>query len=206
MRTMGEFTAITLMHYDANHRSRLVDYSRLLESQEPSEEPEPSAEPEGMDPVDDTPVVGVQGQENPTTEGNAEEVLSLPEGISLSLSQWALYDTYPEDGSGFALRARQGKKLLILSFSVTNTGGQDQTLDMLAGSTEFRVAVNGENAQKTMLTMLDNDLSTFRGTIPAGGSVETVLAAEVSEDTADAITSILVNLKNDSQTCTIQAQ
>lgn len=205
MQMMGEFTAVTLMRYDANHRSRLVDYSLLLATPEPetTPEPEPTRKPAGMDPVDDTPVIGANGQ----TGANAslEETLEFPEGVAVAYTGMALYDdAYPEGEGDLTIPATEGKKLLVLSFSVSNTTTQDQIFELIKLEPIFRITVNGNYTRRALLTMLENDFATFKGTIPAGESTTTVLVIEIDSEMAGNLTSISLNLKNDSKTCTIQ--
>lgn len=199
---IGEFTAITLMRYDANHRSRLVDYTLLLTTPEP--EPVPTQEPAGMDPVDDTPVIGVNGQAGASGNGNIEATLELPAGVSVTYLDHALYNSYPEGDTYFAMTATEGKKLLVLSFSISNASEQDQIIDLLHTATEFRITVNGDFTRRALLTGLESDLSIFDGTIPAGESTKAVLVIEVDGSVAENLTSISVNVKNDSKTCTIK--
>lgn len=204
MQMMGEFTAVTLMRYDANHRSRLVDYSLLMTTPEPEVEPEPleTQKPAGMDPVDDTPVIG---DNNPTgASASIEETLDLPAGINVTYTGQALYSDYPEGEEAFTITATEGNKLLVLSFSVSNTTDQDQLLDLIHIRPEFRITVNGNYTRRALMTLLENDLSTYAGTITAGESTTAVLVIEVDGETAENITSITLNLKNDSNSCTIQ--
>lgn len=204
MQSMGEFTAITLMRYDANHRSRLVDYSLLLEPAVPDVEPEPlpTQKPAVMDPVDDTPVIGENNQAG--ASASVEETLELPAGINVTYIGHALYDSYPEGEEAFSIQAADGKKLLVLSFSVSNSTDQDQLVDLLHIRPEFRLTVNGSYTRRALMTLLENDLSTYAGTITAGDSIGVVLVMEVDSETAGNITSITLNLKNDSNSCTIQ--
>lgn len=204
---IGEYTAITLMRYDASHRSRLVDYTLLMATPDPEQTPEPvpTKEPGGMDPVDDTPVIGASGQAGSSGSGNIVETLGLPEGISITFLDYALHNNYPEGDAYFAMTATEGKKLLVLSFSISNSSGQDQAVDLLHAADEFRITVNGDFTRRALLTGLESDLSTFEGTVSAGESTTAVLVIEVDSSVAENITSILVNVKNDSKTCTIQA-
>lgn len=204
MQKMGEFTAITLMRYDANHRSRLVDYTLLLEPQEPeaTPEPEPTRKPAGMDPVDNTPVIGGNGQTG--TNVGLEETLDFPEGVNVTFISQSLHDIYPEAEDGFGITATSGKRLLVLSFSISNTTAQDQTFDLLTMQPEFRITVNGDYSRTALFTGLENDFITFRKTIPAGESTTAELVIEVDSEMADHINSISLKLKNNSKTCTIQ--
>lgn len=206
LRIVGEYAAITLMRYDANHRSRLVDYTDMLITPTPEPEitptPTPQA-PQGMDPVDDTLVIGPSGG---TGNSHAmEEVLELPEGLSVQYLGAEFYDKYPEgDIVGFALTATTGKKLLVLNFSLINAGEQDVAVDILSLDAEFNITVNGDYTRRALLTMLDNDLSTYMGTISGTGSVNTVLVIEVDESVEGNLSSLSLNLKNDQKTYTIQ--
>ncbi|MCH5339193.1 MAG: hypothetical protein J1E03_10465 [Acetatifactor sp.] len=203
---LGEFTAFTLMRYDANNRSRLVDYTLLITPPDPEQTPEPvpTQKPGGMDPVDDTPVIGANGQAGSLGYGNIEETLELPDGISVSFLDYALYNRYPEGDTIFGMTATEGKKLLVLNASISNASGQNQAVDLLHAATEFRITVNGDFIGRAFLTGLESDLSTFEGTVLAGESVETMLVIEVDESVAENITSILVNVKNGQNACAIQ--
>lgn len=202
---LGEFTAFTLMRYDANNRSRLVDYTLLMTTPDPEQTPEPvpTQKPGGMDPVDDTPVIGSNGQAG-SGSGNIEETLELPEGIRVTFLDYALYSSYPEGDAYFAVPATEGKKLLVLKASISNTSGQDHAVDLLHTATEFRITVNGDFTRRALLTGLERDLSTFEETVLAGESIESVLVIEVDGSVAENISSITVNVKNGQNACTIQ--
>lgn len=210
MQLMGEFAAINLMKYDANSRSRLVDYTDLLSTPEPepTQEPAPQEpdeqEPEGMDPVDDTPMTAAPGSVAESSY-TAADVLELPQGMNVVFMEHALYDIYPEGDEGsFALSATEGNKLLVLSFSIINATGQDQEVDLLALSPQFRITVNENYTRRALVTMLEDDMTTFIGTIPNAGAASTVLVIEVDAVTAENISSISLDIKNDSKAYTIQ--
>ena len=59
IRAVGKYVAVTMMRYDINHRSRLMELTDpVLEESAGEQVPE---EPSGMPPVDDTPVVDTTG-------------------------------------------------------------------------------------------------------------------------------------------------
>ena len=205
MQMVGEYAAITLMRYDANHRSRLVDYSLLMETPEPEVTPEPveTKEPAGMDPVDDTPVIS-EGIGNGSA--TMEEVLELPEGLSVVYMGEELHKIYYPEGenSALSLPAAEGKQILALSFSIMNASDQEQSVDFLSMAPEFRVTVNGTYTRRALMTNFENDMSLYKGTIPAMQSVPLAILIEVEDTDAENLSSISLNLKNESNSCTIQ--
>lgn len=207
MRQVGEFVAITMMKYDINHKSRLMD---LVEVEAVPEENVPeSEEPSGMGPVEDTPVVDAVGTED-TPEGSysLEMVMGLPEGVNISFLEHTVCDSYPDDGEipsgGFSLDASEGKKLLVLHFSLTDTTGQEQSIDLFSSDAVYTVTVNGEYSRRALTTMLLDDLATYKGSLSAGGSAEAVLVIEVEDGMAEAITSLSLKVKNGENAHTIQ--
>ena len=201
LQAVGEYAAITLMKYDANNRSRLVELPEesvptVPEESEANQEPE---KPSGMSPVDDTPIVN-------SNSYTMEEVMGLPVGISVSFSGYELCDSYPHDTKNdfFAISAVQGKKLLILQFAINNDTSQEQTVDLLSAGTVYQIKVNGTITRRALMTMLLNDMTTFADTLPADGSAEAVLIIEVEENVAENLSGVSLNLKNESKTYTIQ--
>ncbi len=209
IQQMGEFAAINLMKYDANNRSRLVDYTDMLSTPEPEPTPQSTPkepeeqEPEGMKPVDDTPITAAPGSETESAY-TVTDVLELPEGMEIVYMEHGLYDRYPEgEEGGFALSATQGKKLLVIGFSIINATGQDQEVDFLTLGPQFRITVNGDYTRRALVTMLENDMTSFVGTIPNAAAASVVLAIEVDDAEAGNISAMTLDIKNDAKTCTI---
>lgn len=206
LQAVGEYAAVTLMKYDANHRSRLVDLS-LLEEEEPepavSAAPEQTQEQGGMKPTDDTPVENRAEAQN---SYSMEEVMGLADGVTVTFAGQEFCDKYPYEGENtyFAVTPSEGRKLLVLKFVLQNAGGQDADVDMLASGCVFRITVNGDYTRRALTTMLLNDMSTYVGTIGAGESREAVLVIETEKERTEDLSSIVLNLKNESKTYTIQ--
>lgn len=205
---LGEYTAMTLMKYNANSRSRLVDYSHMLIVSQPNTEKEQDYQepqvPEGMDPVDDTPIVGGPAGGSSAQSYSMEDALGLPEGVSIVYAGQTLHDTYPEDGS-FTITASTGRQLLVLEFVIVNASDQDQSIDILSLAPDFRITVNGDYTRKAMLTMLlEEDLLVYQGTIPSMESASKVLIIELDDEMAANLASISLSLKNGSKTYTTQ--
>ncbi len=201
IRAVGKYVAVTMMRYDINHRSRLMELTDpVLEESAGEQVPE---EPSGMPPVDDTPVVDTTGtgeEEVPDAAYEPEEVMALPAGVEVAFQGQELCDSYPAGGDYLSLNASEGKKLLILHFTLTNKGSEEQAIDMLASGTAFHVTVNESYTRRALTTMLLEDLSTYMGTLPAGESADTVLAIEVSGEMAENISALSVEVKNGDRT------
>lgn len=208
MQEIGEFTAITLMKYDAGNRSRLVDISLLGlpdPTPEPTPEPTPTPTPSGMDPVDDTPVIS--GGTGNGSSATMEEVLELTEGLSVVYMGEELHKTYFEDedeNSSLSMTAAEGKQILVLNFSIMNTSDQEQSVDFLSMAPEFRITVNGTYTRRALMTGFKNDMPLYKGVIPAMQGVPLAILIEVEDADAANLSSISLNVKNASNSCTIQ--
>lgn len=209
INTIGEYAAITLLKYDVNARSRLVDASVLEELQNtpepelpsvPEQEPETKPEPEPATevPVVDNSVVGEM------TAESLESFLELPEGVNLSFAEYEVCQSYQEDDQYFSLDASEGKKLLVLHFTLRNASGSDQSINLLAKKNQYRITVNGSSTRTALTTMLTNDLATYKGTLGNGASEDVVLLIELSSEELTNVTSISINFKNELNAYTIQ--
>ena len=200
IQAVGEYVALTMMKYDINHRSRLMDLAVVDESDssaEGVEEEQISEEPSGMAPVDDTPVVNASGKEEQEAPSySLEEVMGLPEGLEVAFTGQEVYESYPENADYFSLNASEGRKLLVLRFSIVNVGEQEQNVDLLNSGAVFHIKVNETFSRRALTTMLMDDMATYVGTVPAGGSVDTVLVIEVDNGMAESISSVGLSVEN----------
>ena len=197
---VGEYAAVTLLKYDANNRSRLVDPEIVIaklekdaareagrqENAQTEEKPAESAASEAQAPT---------AQEDITTS------------LTLTYRDYQIADSYPEDGSTedyFALDASTGKKLLILNFELTNGTDQEENVDFLSTASRYIITVNDGTRGNALTTMLPNDMSTYVETMAPGETQGLVLLLEVNEDMANGIQNISLRLKNTSNEYTIQ--
>ena len=177
---ISEYAIEKVLEYDTSKDSRLVDLSLYPE---PTPEPEPTEapEPEGMDEVADTPVVELE-QENMVTPSQA---LSLAEGVTLEFMGYTVADIYPEQNgadSFMTVEAGSGEKLLVLQFQLLNGTGQTVALDMIGAQTSYLVTVNNEYSHNSLITLLDDDLSTFYGELNPDEGRNLILLAEFKEE------------------------
>lgn len=210
MQAISEYAAVTLLKYDVDHRSRLVDLElvaqeearrkELAEEEALRQEQEAEAAGEESGAAGDTPVAGADGV--PEIEPiSMEEALGLPEGVSITYREIMACDSYPDgDADFFSLTAGNGRRFLVLKFDILNGSGQDQSIDILSQEAAFRVTVNGDIKRNAMTTMLQDDLTTYKDTITTGSSVEAVLVVEVDSSVADSMWSLSFEIRNDTKT------
>ncbi len=202
-----EYAAGLLLKYDKNHHSRLVDEPepeeeevRSQEEEVPVQEPQPEEEQ-----TQETAVVDVSEEPEAVVYQSIEEFYGI-EGLAFRFMGYELKDMYPDNNSDemfFAMNASSGCKLVVLHFNAENISGQDQSLDMLSVNGKFKISFNGESPKYALTTMLTDDLSSYQGTIAAGGTQQLVLVAELQEEKAQAIQTIELIMKSNEEEATL---
>lgn len=206
---VGEYAAVTLLKYDANNRSRLVDPEMVIAKLEKEAAREAAKAAQEEAKVEETGSTGTTEVTMPTAQeditASMEDFFGLPEGISITYEDYMVTDSYPEDEAEyFALDASAGKKLLVLRFCLTNGTEQEEKIDLLNTNSRYIITVNDSIRANALTTMLPNDMSTYAETLEPGQSQELVLLLEVNEDVAGAVQAIALHLKNASNEYTIQ--
>ena len=135
---VGEYAAVTLLKYDANNRSRLVDPEMVIAKLEKEAAREATKAAQEEEKAEETGSTGTTEVTMPTAQeditASMEEFFGLPEGVSITYEDYMVTDSYPEDGATdeyFALDASTGKKLLVLRFCLTNGTEQEEKMDLL---------------------------------------------------------------------------
>jgi hypothetical protein len=156
-----------------------------------TEESSPDATLEELEALADQPTEDTTVSDNPaegeslttstdeTVDGMRQEI---SKGIFLTYSGYSVAGSYADEKDVFSITATKGNKLLVLNFKLINTSGMDVTVDMVKANPHFQVILNGTNVGYTNVTMLDNDLSSFAGTIPAGAKQNMVLIKQMNQD------------------------
>jgi hypothetical protein len=118
-------------------------------------------------------------QTDETVDGMRQEI---SKGMFLTYSGYSVVGSYADERDVFSITATKGNKLLVLNFKLINTSGMDVSVDMVKANPHFQIILNGTNVGYTNVTMLDNDLSSFAGTIPAGAKQNMVLIKQMNQD------------------------
>lgn len=167
---------------------------------------------EVADAENDAVVEDAEGNGSEPVEVAAPE-LSMSEffaenNFAIDYSSYLLCQSYPEENvedSFMVIDAANGKQLCIVRFNVSNLTSSDQTLDMYAKRGNFSLRIDNGSVVSAQSTLLIDDLSSYVGTIPAGGTEELVLVFEVS-DTVSQIGSaqLIMNDQSGENTLTLQ--
>ena len=189
----------SVLEYDKNY---MVE---LNEVEEPSSE-EVEQDTQGETTKEDE--TSAVGGENETSSGTDKPVVETPsvtttmtraldvDNLSINYTGVVVDDVYPrtQGEPAFALKAFTGNKLVVLKFDVTNTSDSDVSLDMVSKSLTIKGIFNKSIKTIAQVTLLPEALNTFKATIPAGKTVQTVLVFEMTEKNANNLTSIVLDI------------
>ncbi len=206
---VGEYAAFTMLRYDADHRSRLVDYSeveaadesariaeeaRLAAEEAKKEETEtPDNKDNDQNVIDKTSDIPEENYQSDTME----DFLDLTPGMLLSYKGYTIQGSYPEDNDiseYFVVEAGAGKKFLVLWYTLYNGSGTSQEVNFLSDNIAFKSKVNGEINATALVTMLNDDMSTLQTSLSDNEEIDCVLIYEIDESAADNLESIIVKL------------
>lgn len=198
---VAEYAAGLLLKYDKNYTTRLVTEKEAdsdMETGAEAEAEEPSgqetAEPESVsvsenemaDEKDEKD--GVSGVAAVVNIGSFLELGA----VSADYQGYEIVDTYADGNDtdiAFAMNASPGTKLVVAKFLLTNTGAEDAACDILSKAAcdelpdgvRFRIKY-GSKTRNVLHTMLSDDFSALKTTIPAGESMTAVLIIEVKAE------------------------
>lgn len=220
-----EYSAALLLKYDSSAPSRLlpegtvtsVAYVDPGSPNAASYETQP-VEGESDIPVDDVPdvtsddVIVTDATTGETSGGHSGDFNSFLAGLGVSMNYSGVYevtDSYPEGDDVnpyFTMDASAGNKLLVLHFDLTNTSGSDMDVNLNTLNLRYRVSLNGGKNKFVMTTLLENDILSYVGTIPAGQTEDIIAICEISEEEAANIQNIDFTVRGDDFSSVISLQ
>lgn len=202
----GEYAAMMLLKYDSLNRSRLMSVESMQkeearreawakavregQKQSKEEEKEESQSDPSGNQSDPIKVI-----DNTVTVAGLSDGILLPPGVEIGYKGYAFLDQYPEGNSGFAVTAGSGNKLLLLKFSLSNENDGSESINLMEQDISYVITVNGSYSRRSLITLLEDDLSSYVGKLMPGESTELVLVIEVEQGTA--VESLKLRVKND---------
>ncbi|MCI8485134.1 MAG: DUF4352 domain-containing protein [Lachnospiraceae bacterium] len=213
MATLTESEEEVIVNYSAGTLAKHNSYQQEgMSSVYPKEEEESfdSEETEEKEPENQE-----ESKENKESEGSQEkpaeeeaktvtltEALAIP-GIEFAYQDYSTSDSYRQ-GDYFSLDALEGSTYVILNVNVTNTGAEAAECDLLSRQPVFHLKINGESGVKNVISMLENDLSTYISTLEAGQTAAGILMFEVPKELAENISSLELSLEMNGNTSEIK--
>ncbi len=205
---VAEYAANLLLKYDKNYEVKVVDTTAYHKEEErKAEEARKAAEKaakeaEAAQKAEEAAKAESSGNKEAADQkqvSSIEEFYQL-QGVQIQYSGCGVYDSYPEQSGEeelfFSLGATDGRKLLVMFFDVTNVSGQEMEFNMVDMNPKFRVSVNGETAQSTLLTFLPDDLASYKGVLAANETVKTVIVTEIPTEKSGSVDSLTLTLKS----------
>lgn len=194
----AQYMADALLQYDTNYEDSLVyDHSVLT----PTPTPEPT-----VAPVEATPApsdnssagtnqtaangtssgtgVSADGQNGTSDAQNQLTSVSLSDmygvsGIEMKGTSYSVKSSY---GSAYEdYTPKKGNKLIVVHFTISNTSGSSQKVDLQKQNVQSALILNGENIGKPLTTFAEGDLQFFKSTIASGKKKQGVLLFEVKK-------------------------
>lgn len=194
-----EYAAGTVLKYDKNYESRLVEITleeTVEEEKAPDENASAPEEEINQTEADEVPVI--DNTEAVNTVASIEEFLQF-DFVKINYTGYEVCDVYPDNEEAdelyFFMNATEGNKLIILKFLMENISGEDREINIAQSNVRFKIAVNGVE-KNALTTMLLNDLAYYYGQLAAGESVELVLVCEVPDEQAGEISSLELNMQS----------
>lgn len=222
---VSEYAAAVLLAYDSEHHSRLLNDEQIAEAEKleaiQKEREEAIAEiaksytdeKNKTDSKKDKEEQGTKGEETFEEPVVLADFLQL-KGLDIKYDGASLEDSYPasqaveadDTNAFFSMRASSGNKLLVVKFKITNVTGEDQTLDILSKKVRFSLGSDKLEKKNTLVTMLEDDFSTYNGVVPAGGTIYNVLITEIGEQQGTDIGNLKLYVKYNEDNATINLQ
>lgn len=210
MAVLTESEEMIVVNYSAGTLAKHNSYqqegmSAVYPKEEEEEELSPETEEQDEDKkeeTEDSKGQGEQKKEEKETSGTTfTEALAIP-GIEFSYKDYSISDNY-QQGGYFSLDAQEGNTYIILNVNMTNTGAEAVSCDLLSKQPIFNLKINEEPGVKNEITMLENDVSTYIGTLEAGQTTAGILLFEVPKTAAENISAIQLTMQMNESTTEI---
>lgn len=137
-------------------------------------------------------------QTSTQTKSEASQILTKAlglEGLTAEYKSAELKDSYEQTGY-FSLEASNDDTFLIVHITLENPTDKAIACDMLSKKLTFVATMNGDLSATAKTTLLLNDLGTYKDTIAAGASVDTVLLFEVPAAELTSVSQLGLQVQN----------
>ena len=204
---IAQYCAYLLMKYDSNHRAnfKLLDMNDLKKevaerekqaqkeaerhkptatpAPEPTEAPEPSTNP-GVDNPSDPGASPAEEDNNGIPSSDAASIADTADisGFSIDYVGYQLVDSYATEDDYYSFSAPEGKKLCVVSFSVTNTSTETAKFDAISYKLGYNLTCTDGAKHKSEISLLADDIQFYNSDIAAGESGHATLMFYVNPE------------------------
>lgn len=165
------------------------------------EETEENNNSETQNP-DDTQLPSGGGDSNPDDSDKdvttMAAAIGLADGLTITYAGNSITD-YVKEGAGYSVDAGEGFTFYVMKFNLKNTTEQDMEVDNVSSHPTFKLT-SGSIVTKSSVSFLSADLSTYKGTIKAGETVELMLLFKVNAGDAEKISNPTLQITMDGAT------
>lgn len=178
---IAQYASYTMIKHSRYNDSLLLSKEDLLKAEQREEEYKKKAEE--------------KKQQSETDTVTLSDAIGI-KGLEFTYQGHDVLDEYSE--SIVTLGDRAGKKYVFLNFTLSNTSGENKTIDMITAKAKFKATINGSTVAH-LPTLLPSDLATFnkKTVISAGAKKNVFIVFEVSDDTAKEIKSLSLSMTKD---------
>lgn len=207
---IAEYAADLMLKYSPNYNYRIADEAAVEEAkaemestQEETTEQEEAADEEtaqSAQTAEDSTIEASDSSENAeeAEDGAQFDLASIfgLEQLSIRYQSYEVTDSYPkaDSGSGFSVTAPGGYNLLILHFSVENTGEETVECNLYDAISRIRVNVNDAGYVSALSTLLTNDFTTYIEEVAPGETQDIIVAVSVTQTSAEEINSLVMRV------------
>lgn len=115
-------------------------------------------------------------------------------GVDFTYLGHEIRDDY--SNSVYDMRPNSGNKFLVMRFLMTNNTGSDEDINIISLNPKFKATINGTSSSNNDLTLIAEDLATYKGTLKASESKELVILFQFANND-------LTNISSTSLQCTL---
>lgn len=202
---IADYMANLLLRHDVNYQYEYISEEETT-TEEVTDEQEETTDlyAEEINGSQDVNSIPEMGGDNKVSIDDLASALKMPEGISVKYDGYEVTDIFSDDeDSLFVMKAVEGYRLLVVKFKVTNTTGEDISVNMMEKISKYKGIVNDNKKYNSQLTLFLNALNTFEGTISAGSTKTMFLLYQTQLDSAEQLSSLSVELTDKSDNKTI---
>lgn len=206
---IANYSTALLLKYDANYTTRLVDTAAIEAERaiiEAEEQARLEAEQKAIEDEEQEKAAKEQEQteEIPVLDDvvlDIDDTLGL-DVVDIEYSYYEVVDQYPEDSGSAVAPAHpsgEGNQLFVVHFTLTNSAGDSQEVNIFDTDATFRLETNTMSTKNTFITFLPNDFANYVDRMEPGAMQDLVLISEITDSELIGLENVYLTIKMNGQ-------